>query len=78
MGATRLHNFFINGGRGDNILMNSISHDLTNSILATAFHEYPISVDNNSILQEIMVEEMSCMGLIRPACNLHRIKRFHL
>ncbi len=72
MCATRLHNFCSNEGGADNILTNSLSHDLTDSILATPSNDCPISVDNNSIMQEIIVQEISRTGLIRPAYNLQR------
>ncbi len=52
--------------------MNSVSCDLTQSILAAPSNDSPISVDNNSTVQEIIVEEILYMGRMRPAYNLQR------
>ena len=70
MCATRLHNFFINEGGGDDTIFDNTSHDLTEIALVTPSENCPTSVPNNSIMREIVMEEISQMGLLRP---LHTI-----
>ena len=72
MCATRLHNFCINEGEADNVLTNDASHDIIEAVLAIPAQENLSTIPSNSIMRDIVVEEIARMGLSRPVYNLER------
>ena len=72
MCGTRLDSFCINEGEADNVLTNDASHDIIETVLAIPAQENLSTIPRNSIMRDIVVEEIARMGLSRPVYNLER------
>jgi len=70
--ATRLHNFCINEGDADSGLNSNAACDLTNIVHTISDDIVTMTIPNNSIMREIVLEDIANLGLLRPAYNLER------
>jgi hypothetical protein len=70
MCATRLHNFCINEGEYAN--QNQATDDLEEVQFCPTTPENVVTVEGNSMLRDMIVDELADNGLVRPVYNLDR------